>query len=1126
MECSSLPSPTTQRIHLPWHLRSTRSLSLRAALRGHYEIEREIGQGAFATVYLARDLKHERKVALKVLNADPTSETGELRFIREIRTLARLQHPNILPLHDSGHVEALLYYVMPYVSGDTLRDRIDREKQMPIEGACGIARDVADALAYAHAQGVIHRDIKPENILLSTGHPILADFGIARAIDLAGIRQLTRTGAGSPGTPPYMSPEQLMGDRELDGRSDIYSLGCVLFEMLAGKPPFAGKQGFVKRFTEPPPNPSDSRADLPSWVDAAVSRALQRDPDDRYASAKEFVLALCGPSGIPVGARDAQQEIRSPPTIVPGFSRQPPGAVTRQQVQASPAPAFPVDGKGEPSARIDWQRVPRSLRSWKSARVMITATAAIVLVALVATPTARRIISPQNPLDTARFVIIPSSNLAAGPASNSEHVNQKLYEAFGSWNGLPLVSDAAVDEAMRSEGGPPASLGEALRIARRLGAGRMVWTRAVSGFSRSKRAELFDVGTGASTGRFTLLDDSSVSKDFARAALLLVAIPNRVALAEDGDELTTSFDAWTAYNRGHLALAEWNLTEAARRFAEAVAADGTFPVARLWLAQIQAWKNPEGRFDWGAGAAKAFRDGRLSERDQLMSKALVALADQRYPAACDAYRRLSESKGVDFVGWYGLAECQALDSLVVPSPASPSGWRFRSSYGAAARAYTRAMEIDPRAHSIFPFSRLQKLLPASATIVRAGKGEPPKSQIFLAYPSLEGNNDTLGFVPYPLSRFAILPASAIRTHNAALDANAELLTEFTTTWTRQLPNDPAAFGARADVLEISGDIGGEPFEQTAVMRALLQVRALTRDAQPIFHTVVKEVWLRFKRDEFGQARRLADSLLKAYPHPSISEAEALLPLAALTGKLEKTVELSRASQPFLPASEELWPVQVRYAASDLLINAAFGICGDRISNLEKRLDEALVRYLPAGRVQGMRGELMARPLSLTVHCTGGQSALRISDPRIRLYQIQRAYGRGDTKLVRALLDSAAVVASQGRPGDKSLDYTFQEAWIRVATGDTAVAIGVLDNVLGALPSFRSDNLQELGAAAASAQAMILRSRLAVARGDMKTARQWARAASLLWETADTPVRASATDIWPLGRNAEESGGAR
>jgi serine/threonine protein kinase/tetratricopeptide (TPR) repeat protein len=265
---------------------------LRAALAGRYEIGREIGQGAFATVYLANDARHERQVAVKVLNADPGSETGELRFIREIRMLARLQHPNILPLHDSGHVEALLYYLMPYISGETLRARMSRERQVPMEVAIRITSEAADALSYAHGQGIIHRDIKPENILLSGGHAIVADFGIARAIDVAGVQQLTRTGMGGPGTPAYMSPEQLMGDRQLDGRSDIYSLGCVLYEMLTGKPPFAGKEGFVKRFTEPPPAPSGVRKGVPGWLDAVVLKTLARNPEERYSRADDLVRAL------------------------------------------------------------------------------------------------------------------------------------------------------------------------------------------------------------------------------------------------------------------------------------------------------------------------------------------------------------------------------------------------------------------------------------------------------------------------------------------------------------------------------------------------------------------------------------------------------------------------------------------------------------------------------------------------------------------------------------------------------------------------------------------------------------------------------------------------------------------
>ncbi|MEA2761839.1 MAG: eukaryotic-like serine/threonine-protein kinase [Gemmatimonadaceae bacterium] len=305
---------------------------LRAALAGRYEIEREIGQGAFATVYLAKDSRHDRKLALKVLNADPSSETGELRFIREIRMLARLQHPNILPLHDSGHFEAFLYYLMPYVSGETLRLRMSRERHLPIDAATRICGEAADALSYAHGQGIIHRDIKPENILLSGGHAIVADFGIARAIDVAGVQQLTRTGMGGPGTPAYMSPEQLMGDRQLDGRSDIYSLGCVLYEMLTGKPPFAGKEGFVKRFTEAAPRPSAIRKEIPLWLDEVVAKTLARDADGRFGRAEDLVRALADHTSL---------ESNPPQTLVEPIA-----------YRSTPAPASRVRENDQPSIAV------------------------------------------------------------------------------------------------------------------------------------------------------------------------------------------------------------------------------------------------------------------------------------------------------------------------------------------------------------------------------------------------------------------------------------------------------------------------------------------------------------------------------------------------------------------------------------------------------------------------------------------------------------------------------------------------------------------------------------------------------------------------------------------------------
>lgn len=243
-------------------------------------------------VYLARDSRHDRTVAVKVLNADTRSETSELRFIREIHLLAKLQHPNILPLIDSGHVGATIYYVTPYVSGESLRERLLRERQLSIRSAVSIARETADALDCAHRDGIVHRDIKPENILLSAGHAIVADFGIAHAIDVAGVHQLTRTGLGSPGTPVYMSPEQLAGERQTDARSDIYSLGCVLYEMLTGKPPFVGKEELFKRVAGPPPSARSVRKDIPPPLESVLLKALARDPNDRYQTAAEFAEAL------------------------------------------------------------------------------------------------------------------------------------------------------------------------------------------------------------------------------------------------------------------------------------------------------------------------------------------------------------------------------------------------------------------------------------------------------------------------------------------------------------------------------------------------------------------------------------------------------------------------------------------------------------------------------------------------------------------------------------------------------------------------------------------------------------------------------------------------------------------
>ncbi|HZJ01354.1 MAG TPA: protein kinase [Gemmatimonadaceae bacterium] len=267
---------------------------LSAALADRYHIDRELGAGGMATVYLAEDLKHNRKVAVKVLKPELAVAIGAERFLAEIKTTANLQHPHILALHDSGEVNGTVFYVMPYVEGESLRDRLDREKQLPVNDALRIAGEVADALQYAHERGVIHRDIKPENILLQRGHAVVADFGIALAASKTGGARMTETGM-SLGTPTYMSPEQAMGSREVDARTDIYSLGCVLYEMLTGEPPFVGPtaQSIVaKVITESPKSVTGQRHTVPPHVDDAIQTALEKLPADRFESAGAFAEAL------------------------------------------------------------------------------------------------------------------------------------------------------------------------------------------------------------------------------------------------------------------------------------------------------------------------------------------------------------------------------------------------------------------------------------------------------------------------------------------------------------------------------------------------------------------------------------------------------------------------------------------------------------------------------------------------------------------------------------------------------------------------------------------------------------------------------------------------------------------
>jgi serine/threonine protein kinase/tetratricopeptide (TPR) repeat protein len=272
---------------------------LQSSIADRYTLEREVGRGGMATVFLAQDPRYRRSVALKVLHPELTLSLGSERFLREIQIAARLQHPHIVPLYDSGQAGDLLYYVMPFIEGESLRQRLEREHQIPLEDAVRIARAVATALDYAHRQQIVHRDIKPENVMLHEGEAMVTDFGIAKAVTAAVAGNLTQTGT-AVGTPTYMSPEQAGGETNLDGRSDIYSLGAMLYEMVAGSAPFVGPttQAIIaKLFTEAVPPLKDRREGVPPWLDQAIMKALAKEPAGRYATAAQFAQALTWPTG-------------------------------------------------------------------------------------------------------------------------------------------------------------------------------------------------------------------------------------------------------------------------------------------------------------------------------------------------------------------------------------------------------------------------------------------------------------------------------------------------------------------------------------------------------------------------------------------------------------------------------------------------------------------------------------------------------------------------------------------------------------------------------------------------------------------------------------------------------------
>jgi tetratricopeptide (TPR) repeat protein len=1028
-----------------------------AVIASRYRLVRELGRGGAAVVWLAHDVAEDRQVAVKILHAEIANTVASNRFLEEIRIVTELSHPRLLPILDSGEWDGLLYHVTPYIEAGSLRTRLERERQLPIADALMLARDVADGLEYAHHCGVIHRDIKPENVLLGDDHAIVADFGIARALTRAAGDRITSTGI-AVGTPAYVSPEQAAGSADLDNRSDIYSLGCVLYEMIAGVMPFVGptpESVIAQRFLHSPHPLRVYRPTIAPHVERAVERAMAMRPADRFPTMSAFADALAD------------------------------------------------------SARASEAREAPAARQSRAKGVVIGGTIAAALLAGVAVAlTARSRAGSDTGVvegDSTRWLVASAS--VEGSRMNAADAQRQLGDALRRWRDLTVTSVTA--EA------------NALDVASRSRAGRVVVSRVVSvGDSLELSAGLLN-SKGDTLRRFLARARSTDAERVARLFSEAAAVLTTDAVVNGAGDWAAALgtdraDAWRAYSRARVALGRWDLASAIEQLRVAVGIDPQYAQAHLWLAQALAWSRPADRLEWQQQAVRARAlAAHLPTSDSLLAEGVAHLALAEYPEARAAYERARSLAPDGDVAWYGIAQSQATDDWVVRDARSPSGWSFRSSYHTATIAYDSAVAHAAGAPA-FAFHQMRQLLIIDPFRLRGGHAAPPDTTTFAAHPSLSG--DTLAFIPHVASAvYASDPSTVPPTLAIALRRNADRLAERMREWVRRDPQSPRALSALAIAQEVRGEADPHTSGGLAALETLRAASRLSTDSARLVLTA-SVVRLLVKEERFEEAHLVADSVLRVSLQPTPAQAKVLAGLAALLGEVgraERLLALAEADPASVTATSP--PTAVSQAAATLTVAAALGVCTPSLTSMVREVEEQIDRYASPESRTTLRRETLTRPLSLAVPCLGAGPLAGVSTGADPLGAMQLAYGSHDRTGVRARFDALMQLRRGYLPGDVALDYTFQEAWLLMAVGDSTRAERHLCVPLSALPSMGTGLVSDVPQAAAVGRSLAFCARAAARREDAAAARRWARGLAALWATADAPLQPVVSEMLPLAR---------
>ncbi|MGH7674179.1 MAG: hypothetical protein ACREMV_02815, partial [Gemmatimonadales bacterium] len=653
----------------------------------------------------------------------------------------------------------------------------------------------------------------------------------------------------------------------------------------------------------------------------------------------------------------------------------------------------------------------------------------------------------------------------------------------------------------------------ALGLARELRAGRLVWGEAEDlPDAIAVSAVLYNVGRGAEgvVKQYVVriardLSDKDAKIRELADSLLLGRVRSRQAAP--GAAGTHSLAAWQAYEAGHAAL--WDLEAARRAFQAALKLDPAYPHAHWWLAQVMAIAGDSATawrpFAFGAALGR----DRLSPADAAFAEALLAVADGRYAQACEQYESQVARDSLSFQAWYGLGECRARDQLVVRDPASPSGWRFRSSYHAAAAAYRRAFELLPSVHLAFrgrAAARLTALLFTEASRLRPGYALTPDTLILSAYPSWD--RDTLAFVPYPDADVrAARPEAIPKTHSAALAHNRDLVRRIATRWAGEFPTSSDAHETLALILETVGELRDAGPRERSALATLRRARRLAREPPDSLRLAVAEARLLLKLERFAAARDVADSLLEAWARREATEGAQLAGLAALTGRAHRTAQLLAQTAPDFKVQvrDRFVPVphlEVARAALALRGYAALGAPAESLTALARRVDSLGPIWIEPAQWPVMRDALLDNPRTWAFPHLGSRAVPPFS-AGLYLLEMQSALQRGDTAAVRRTLARIREVRGRARITGVAMFATYQEAWVYLALGDTGAATLLLDQSLDNLVALRTSLLNPVDAAAL-VRAMIVRAELAEGAGDAARAHRWAEAAHVLWRDADVP----------------------